>query len=277
MRLDDGRYLDRRGDAQRIVVIETEGALPPARRKRRRPRKARVAERSVTLPLTVVTVVMASEPLEDEAAAAAWLEAAAAEEATDALLEDGLATLDRALAAGAATTGRVLGEPVGLDLVVNAKIGYGEGGQVYDGRFIDAIEIDARGGTAAPRRQRLERIVPLARIAAILGGREPLLACEVLVPRVRADLDAGRVDAAALTVHEAVRSTLIELELRVEGPEHESDLDHLERLLPGLAALPAQVFDSDPAVARDPAVAERAGEALEVAERVIRRFRITTQ
>ncbi len=275
MRLGDGRYLDRRGDTQRVLAIETEGALPPARRKRRRPRKSTAVERTPSLPLTVVTVVLASEPLESESAASAWLQDAAGEEATEALIEDALATLDRALAAAAATTGRTLGEPVGVDQVVTARFGFGEGEQVYDGRFLEAIEIDARGGTASPRRERLERIVPLPRIAAILGGREPLPACEVLIPRVRADLDADRIEAAALTIHEAARATLIELEFAVEGPEHEADLDLLEESLPGLASLPAEVFDPEPA--DGPAIAARIEEPLRIAERIIRRFRIATQ
>jgi hypothetical protein len=39
---------------------------------------------------------------------------------------------------------------------------------------------------------------PDERFAAILGGRERTLACEELVLRVRADLDAGRPREAAL-------------------------------------------------------------------------------
>ncbi len=278
MRLDDGRYLDRQGDEQRVLVVETEGALPPARRRRRRPRKIQTVERTTSLPLTVVTVVLASQPLAGEAEAGAWLAAAEDDETTQALLEDAMTAFDRALAAAAATTGRPVGEPVGVDLVVTARIGFGEGEQVYSGRFLDAIEIDARGGTASPRRERLERIIPLPRIAAILGGRQSLLACEVMIPRIRADLDGGRLAPAALSIHEASRATLVELEFAVEGPDHEADLDRLEELLPDLAALPGEVLGAEtPGPDEEAAIAARIETALAVSERVIRRFRITAQ
>ncbi|MDQ2622488.1 MAG: hypothetical protein M3Y45_05550, partial [Actinomycetota bacterium] len=256
----------------------TEGALPPARRRRRQPRKIQTVERTATLPLTVVTVVLASEPLAGQSAAEAWLATTADDDVTQSLLEDALSTLDRALAAAAATTGRLPAEPAGVDLVVAARIGFGEGQQVYSGRFIEAVEIDARGGTASPRRERLERIIPLPRIAAILGGRESLLACEVMIPRVRADLDAGRVVPAALTIHEAARATLVELEFAVEGPEHEEDLDRLEEVLDDLAALPGDVLGpGEPRPGDDPGIAARIESALRISERVIRRFRITAQ
>jgi len=280
VRLDDGRYLDRQAEAQRVLIVETENAPPPARRKRRRPRKAKGAPGAADLPLTVVTVVLASDPLGDEREAESWLAGAGGDEATQALLEDALATLERALAAAAATTGRMLGEPPGVDQVVTARIGYGEGERVADGRYLDAIEVDARGGTASPRRERLERVVPLPRIAAILAGREPLLACELMVPRIRADLDAGRVVPAALSIHEAARAALVELEFTVDDPEHEADLDRLEALLPDLATLPAEVLGEGapkPGAVGEPAIAARVEAALKVAERLIRRFRVASQ
>lgn len=278
MRLDDGRYLERRGESQRVIVIETEGALPPARRRRRRPRKIRTPERTTSLPLTVVTVVMASERFDGEARAGAWLAGTEEDEITESLLEDALSALDRALATAAATTGRAVGEPVGLDQVVTARIGYGEGEQVYAGRFIEAADVDARGGTASPRRERLERIVPLPRIAAVLGGREPLLACEVMIPRVRADLDAGRLTPAALSIHEASRATLVELEFAVEDSDHEKDLDRLEELLDDLAALPGEVLGGEvPGPDQEAGIAARIETGLVISERIIRRYRITAQ
>jgi hypothetical protein len=43
-------------------------------------------------------------------------------------------------------------------------------------------------------------------VAAVLGGRESVAAWEELVVRARGDLDAGRLDAAALGLHAALRA-----------------------------------------------------------------------
>ncbi|MBA3299126.1 MAG: hypothetical protein H0U24_03500, partial [Thermoleophilaceae bacterium] len=53
---------------------------------------------------------------------------------------------------------------------------------------------------------------PEERFAALLGGREPLLICEELVLRARADLRARRAREAALQTRVALESLLAELE-----------------------------------------------------------------
>ncbi|HNC05956.1 MAG TPA: hypothetical protein PLS38_06605, partial [Solirubrobacterales bacterium] len=72
--LDDGRYLIRSGPAERVLVTETEGALPPPRRRRRRPRKSGRTDAPVTVSVTVATVVLADQPLDGESAAEDWLD-----------------------------------------------------------------------------------------------------------------------------------------------------------------------------------------------------------
>ena len=52
---------------------------------------------------------------------------------------------------------------------------------------------------------------PEERFAALLGGREQVLACEELVLRARADLDAGREREAALQARVALESLLAEM------------------------------------------------------------------
>ena len=52
---------------------------------------------------------------------------------------------------------------------------------------------------------------PEERFAALLGGREQALACEELVLRARADLDAGREREAALEARVALEALLAEL------------------------------------------------------------------
>ena len=58
---------------------------------------------------------------------------------------------------------------------------------------------------------------PEERFAAILGGRDQALACEELVLRARADLDAGRVREAALEARVALEALLAELPGGTDG------------------------------------------------------------
>ncbi|MBN8868167.1 MAG: hypothetical protein J0H98_11490 [Solirubrobacterales bacterium] len=271
--LDDGRYLDRTGESERVLVLETEGALPPARRRRRRPRKAVETDAPVTVTVTVVTVVRAGEPFAGESEAAAWLGRLEEEEFTEELLEDAIAALDRARAADATASGVPFGTPTSLSAVLSARIGYGEGERVASGRYLEALEIDARGGTGGVRRERAERTKPLARTAAILGGRELATGCEVLIPRVRLDLATGNQTAAAIAIRPAVQATIAELEFALDEPEHEQDLDRLEELLPSLEGV------ADRAVREQLSAAdlEALEAALGVAERVIRRRRVLDQ
>lgn len=271
--LDDGRYLVRSGDAERVMVTETEGALPPARRRRRRPRKATTTDAPVTVTVTVVTVIRADQPFASETEAEDWLERLDDSDFTGELLEDTIGTLDRVRAADAGTSGIPFGTPTDLDGVLAAKVGYGDGDQVASGLFTRAVEVDARGGAGEKRRERAARSRSPARTAAILGGRKPPDACEVLVPRIRLDLDTGNDYAAILALPPAVRATISELEFAVEDENHEKDLDQLEALLPELDELAGQdghERDGD-------ADLELVDRALTITERVIRRRRVLDQ
>ncbi len=268
--LDDGRYLVRSGPAERVLVVETEGALPPPRRRRRRPRKANVSDTPVQVTVSVVTVVLADQPFDSESAAEPWLDRLDDSEFTGDLLEDATRTLDRVRAADAGSSGLPFGTPTGIGSIVAARVGYGEGEQVASGRFLQALEVDARGGTGERRRERLARNGPLARTAAVLGGREQTAACEVLVPRIRLDLSTGNEAAARLMIAAATSATISELEFAVEDEDHEKDLDLLENLLPGLTEVSGRAEEGGV----EPGDLEQVEEALTVAERVIRRRRI---
>lgn len=271
--LDDGRYLIRSGPAERVLVIETEGALPPPRRRRRRPRKAVVTDAPIRVAVTVATVILADRQYSSEDEAGQWLERLEDSDFTGELIADATRTLDRARAAEAAASGTPFGTPTRVDGIAAARAGYGDGDQVASGRFLDAVEIDARGGSGSGRREKAARTGSLARSAAILGGRERTAGCEILLPRIRFDLDTGNSAAACLAAEVAVSATIAEMEFAVGGDEHERDLDRLEELLPGLAAVSerAQTGTGDESDLR------RVAEALEVAERVIRRRRILDQ
>lgn len=256
------------------MILETEGALPPARRKRRRPKQSARTDAVTHVSVTTATLVRAYEPLGTESEAQAWLAQLEEDEFTQGLLDEALAALDRAFAAEAAATGRPFAESPSIDQIVNARIGFGDGDRLANGRFLEAFDIDARGGTASPRRERQSRTRPIGRIAAILGGKDEAMACEFLIPRVRADLDAGRVYTAALAIETAVRATVVEMDAALDEPDHESDLDHLERMLPDLTELTDNALGEGKART---GLAESLEEPLSIAERVIRRRRILVQ
>ena len=75
-----------------------------------------------------------------------------------------------------------------------ARLGYGSGDAVADGRLTEAMEVPR------PKARRAKRSMeaPEERFAALLGAREPQLVAEELVLRARADLNAGRPREAAL-------------------------------------------------------------------------------
>lgn len=255
-------------------MIEAEGALPPARRKRRRPKQSNRSDSPTVVTVTTATLIRAHEPLGSEAEARAWLARLEDDEFIQSLFDETLAAIDRALAAEAMATGRPYAQSPALDQILNAKIGFGDGDRVADGRFTEALDVDARGGTASPKRERLGRTRPLARIAAILGEKGDETACELLIPRVRADLDAGRVLAAGLAIETAARATVVEMDGVLQNPDHERDLDLLEAMLPDLTGMTDTLLTDGKTWA---GLGESLHEPLEIAERIIRRRRVLDQ
>src|SRR5919107_2969145 len=61
-------------------------------------------------------------------------------------------------------------------------------------------------------RGRATALRPQERLAAVLAGRDAVLACEELTLRARSDLDAGRLREAALQLRAAFEAALAELE-----------------------------------------------------------------
>ena len=93
------------------------------------------------------------------------------------------------------------------DQALVVRIGFGAGEQVADGRYSSAWELPRQ----SQRRAKRSMEAPEERFAAILGARERVLACEELVLRARADLDAGRLREAALQARVALEALLAEL------------------------------------------------------------------
>ncbi|HEU5143445.1 MAG TPA: hypothetical protein VFU04_09855 [Solirubrobacterales bacterium] len=269
----DGRYLARgggeSGERQSVLAIETLGAPPPPGRRRRRSREADGTAAPPSLPLTRATAIRAHQPFASPAEAGAWLEAAVATETdVDALVAEGIALLNRALhAQAAAAADPYLGE-ISAERAVLVRVGYGSGEEVASGRFSLAREIDVRGGRSG-RRRRDEELRPQERMAAVLGGREQIDACETLLLRARADLDSGRMREAALQLRIALEALLVELAGALVDPGHDEDMGTLEaRKREAGEAANASLHGE-----LDAAQAQNVRELIHLCERVIRRRR----
>jgi hypothetical protein len=270
----DGRYLARGGDSggeESVLVVETLGAPAPPSRRRRRPRQTEAGGAPATLPLARATAVRAFEPFGAEHDAAGWLDAATeAEETIDLLVAGGIALLNRALHAHATASADPHPQELSPERAVTVRIGYGSGGEVAAGRFAAAREVDVRASGGSRRRRRAEDLNPQERTAAILGGRQRIDACETLLLRARADLDAGRDREAALQLRVGLEALLAELGGAVSDPGHDEDMETLyeRRGEAGEAANSALRGELDAVAARN------VRELVEICERVLRRRRV---
>jgi hypothetical protein len=227
----DGRYVVRghAGEAaDHVLVLATLGA--PQRRLLARGRE-RAAE-PVPPPTPVSTgraTVIPAAPLEGHEAAREWLERADRE----AELAAALAVLERALHSHRVAAADPGVRSVGRAAALVARLGFGEGEEVAEGRWTEAVEL------AAPRpgRQRGEAALrPQERLAALLGGRDAALACEALVLRARADLDAGRPREAALQLRVALEAALAELAAWRDRGDMAARLEELADARPAVGA-----------------------------------------
>lgn len=176
-------------------------------------RARKVAEAEPEPVPTARATMIAAEPFGSALEAEAWLSALKRDR--DALVEEarlGAAELNRMLrahrAAAADPWAAVEVSPVHA-LVV--RVGYGVGDLVAEGRYDDALELPRTEVDALSRGRHGDTIGPGERLAAILSGRDELLACEELVLRARADVDAHRPREAALQARIALEAVLAEL------------------------------------------------------------------
>lgn len=270
----DGRYLARDGSGdeqgQRVLVVETDGAPPPPRR-RRRAKQAESGATPAQLPLTRVTAVRAQEPFDSAADAQSWLEQTfGGEDSIDAAIDDALRLLNRAVHAQAIASADPRGAELGAGQAAIVRIGHGSGKEVATGRFAEAKAIDPRSAAGSKRHRREDELRPQERLAAVLGGREALDACETLILRARADLDAGRRREAALQLRVGLEAMLVELDGALVDSDHERDMAELgaRRGEAGEAA--------NAALRGDLSVEEerKVTELLQLCERVLRRRRV---
>lgn len=254
-----------------MLVLATLGAAPPPRRRRRKPKQAERDAEPGSLPLTLVTVVRAQEPFESGEEAERWLaETLAAEDSIDAVVDDALALLDRALHAHAVASAEPLGRAPRADSAAAVRIGHGSGKELAAGRFTTAHEVDVRGGASSLRRKRDEELRPQERIAALLGGHGSLDACETLILRARADLEAERRREAALQLRVGLEALLVELDGALADPGHEEDMAQLQSRRSEAGEAANAALRGDLSLDEERSVVE----LTEICERVLRRRRV---
>ena len=273
--LADGRYLARSPvpeEEESVLVVQRLGAPASPARRRRRGRNAEVEGDPAPIAVTRATAIRAFSPFESEEEAARWLdEACEAEDTVEVLTGEGIGLLNRALHAQAvAAASPNLRNELAPDQAERVLIGFGSGEETADGRFTEARQVDLTPRTSSRRRQREEELRPQERVAAVLRGRERLDACETLLLRARADLDAGRDREAALQLRVGLEALLVELKGALADPGHEEDMGTLQ-------ARRAEAGDAaNAALQGDLSDQQRTQieELLQLSERILRRRRV---
>ncbi len=186
-----------------VLVLATLGA--PQRRLLRRRRARRVAPEPPATPVSVTRVtIVDTQALDGEVEARRWLESAD----HAALADEAIARLNRVLHAHRIATADPGPRDVTRREALVARIGFGAGEEVAEGRHTAALALPP---VDPGRGRRLASLRPQERLAALLGGRDAALACEELALRARADMRAGRSREAALTLRVALEAALSEL------------------------------------------------------------------
>ena len=228
--LAEGRYLVGTPDSgeETVLVLQRLGTPVLTERKRRRARPAPAEPEPAPVALSRATVIRAASPLENQEEAARWLDQTCEEEdMVDVLAAEATKILNRALHAQAVAAADPYGRQLSAEHAERVLIGYGSGEETADGRFTDGRKVDVGPRTASRRRRREEQLRPQERVSAVLRGREQLDACETLLLRARADLDAGRTREAALQLRVGLEALLAELDDAVDDPDHQADLASL--------------------------------------------------
>ncbi|MEA2277125.1 MAG: hypothetical protein QOC78_2085 [Solirubrobacteraceae bacterium] len=204
----DGRYVLRGHAAapEHVLVLTTLGA--PERR-RLRGRRARAASPAPAPVATARATLVSARRFETPREAEAWLrDVANRTEASEAEVREAVTALNRVLHHQRVAAADPHVRQVGREQALVVRLGIGDGEAMAEGRWTRAVELPAPRG----RERRDAALRPQERLAALLGGRDAVLACEDLALRAREDLDAGRRREAALQLQAALAAALVELE-----------------------------------------------------------------
>jgi hypothetical protein len=281
----DGRYLlrsDPDGDPERVVVLGRLAADRVPARAARGPLLGGRGRRRALSPTTPepepvetarVTIVD-PVPLSAERQAQAWLDGVDAEREAAAAV----GVLNRILHFYRLTAADPHVSEVSAAQALVIRLGWGEGEQVADGRWLHARELAPEaagragppGGRLAGRRSaRQASLGHELRFAAMLGGRTTALVCEELALRARLDLDQGRLRHAAIELDRAMAGAAREL-----AGENRQDLAiriaELEKLHEGVGEQASRALSPDSAGAPSEPDAEILGHALGRLEAALR-------
>jgi len=265
--LDDGRYLLRAAASEApeaVVVVQTLGGAPAGRRSRRQRLRPAAPPEPPEVPVTRLTVVPA-EPSEPEEAARELQRIGGDPEAAESRVAAGLRAVNAVLRAHRVATADPYGHEIGREAVLVARVGYGSGEALAEGHWEEAVEV----APPARRRRRAEALRPQERLAAVLGGREPIDACETLLLRARADLDQARPREAALQLRAGLEALLAEVPGDA-GSDQAEDLAALRERLAGTVEVAGEAAAGELDAERTDQIAE----TLAICERVLRRRQI---
>jgi hypothetical protein len=222
------------------------------------------------VPVTRATVIRAFEPFARPEEAAAWLASTSAADAElDAVVEAGLALLNDALHAHAVAAADPFIQAFSPERAVAVRVGIGSGKETAESSYSEAVEVDFQA-TGSLRRRRQEDLRPQERVAGVLRGRDRIAACEPLLLRARADLDAGRNRLAALQLQVGVQALLAELSEALDDEDHRDDIAALTERQAAVDAAAERALRGD----LDSESEAEVRESLELAERILRRRRV---
>jgi hypothetical protein len=190
-------------------------------------------------------VISVARPFAGEAEAASWLGGTGETE-----LEAGLAVLNRALHAFRLVTADPFRHTVGRGQLLVARVGYGAGDEVADGRWSDARELHQPEG----RERRAKVLQPQARLAAVLGRREAGLVCEELALRAHLDVAEARPREAALQVVVALDAAIAELSVDEQAVKLAERIEELRGLRGGVGEAAQAALGGAPSVEQQEAV-----------------------
>ncbi|MGI8461160.1 MAG: hypothetical protein ACR2OC_05920 [Solirubrobacterales bacterium] len=267
----DGRYLVRnaKGDDDDVIVVSSVNAPASGSRRRRRPRAAGSEPEAKQLPASRVTVVRARSFV-DENGAEAWLAGVREDnDARDAFSAEALALLNRSLHIHRAATMDPYVNEVSAHTPSATRVGYGDGDRLAAGQWTEALDAPPDPGR---RRRRIAALLPQERLAAVLGGRDTVAACETLVLRARLDHDHDRPREAALQLEPAVQAMLAEIAPGARDDQME-DITALREASESLLRARKQALAGD----LNEQAATDVAATLAVCERILRRRRIITQ
>lgn len=232
----DGRYVVRghAGAPEHVLVVSTLSA--PVSRGRRRSRRAR-AEAPAAGPASAIAsraTLIGAQPLTEPGER--WLAAVDVQAHAD----RAIAALNRVLHAQRLAAADPAVRPVDRAHALAVRVGVGAGEQVAEGRWSRAVLVPP----AAPaRRARGAGLQPVERLAAVLAGRDVLLAAEELALRARADADAQRWRECALQLRAALQAALAELVPWSGQGDVDARLVELDELSAGVEAAAATALE----------------------------------